>query len=230
MDQKRVTAVLLAAGSGSRMNLSLTKQRLSIKGKSVLFHSLLAFEKCDCITDVILVLREEEKDLFLSEIKGITKLRKIVVGADTRIGSAKAGFFAIDFPCDYVAVHDVARCLIKPEMITKVVLDAFLYGAASASSLVVDTVKKVDGDGFVVSTENRNNLRLAGTPQIFEYGLYGKAISSVDPFDSTVTDDNMLMERIGVRVYMTDVGKNNLKITYAEDVLFAEYILEQENE
>ena len=115
-------------------------------------------------------------------------------------------------------------------MITKVVNDACRYGAASASSVVVDTVKRVDENGFVISTENRDYLRLAGTPQIFKYELYKRALYDATTSEVSVTDDNMLMERIGVRVYMTDVGKNNLKITYAEDVLLAEHILEQENE
>lgn len=230
MNKKRVCAILLAAGSGSRMNLGVTKQQLQIKGKSVLVRSLEAFEGCDDVTDIILVTKEDEKELFLSEIKGCSKLIKIVSGADTRIGSARCGFYAIDFPCDYVAVHDVARCLIKPHMITKVVGDAFLYGAASAASVVVDTVKRVDDKGFVICTENRDTLRLAGTPQVFEYALYDRALSSVPCSEVSATDDNMLMERIGVRVYMTDVGKNNLKITYAEDVLFAEYLLEKKNE
>ena len=230
MDKNRITAVLLAAGSGSRMNLGLTKQRLQIKGKSVLLRSLETFENCEAVTDIILVVREDEKELFLSEIKSISKLRKIVAGADSRIGSARCGFSAIDYPCDYVAIHDAARCLIKPQMITKVVNDACRYGAASASSVVVDTVKRVDENGFVISTENRDYLRLAGTPQIFKYELYKRALYDATTSEVSVTDDNMLMERIGVRVYMTDVGKNNLKITYAEDVLLAEHILEQENE
>ena len=230
MDKNRITAVLLAAGSGSRMNLGLTKQQLQIKGKSVLLRSLEAFENCEAVTDIVLVVREEEKELFLSEIKSISKLRKIVAGADSRIGSARCGFSAIDYPCDYVAIHDAARCLIKSQMITKVVNDACRYGAASASSVVVDTVKRVDENGFVISTENRDYLRLAGTPQIFKYELYKKALYDATTSEVSVTDDNMLMERIGARVYMTDVGKNNLKITYAEDVLLAEHILEQENE
>jgi 2-C-methyl-D-erythritol 4-phosphate cytidylyltransferase len=112
-------------------------------------------------------------------------------------------------------------------MITKVVRNAIIYGAASASTVVVDTVKRVDKDGFAVGTENREELRLATTPQIFDYELYGKAVSLALEKKINVTDDNMLMEYMGVRVHMTDVGKTNIKITYAEDVAFAEYILER---
>ena len=229
MSQSRVCAILLAAGSGSRMKLDKTKQTLRIRGKSVLLRSLEAFEICDKITDIILVVKEDELDFAYSEAKGILKLRSVVVGGKSRLESAQNGFSHIDFPCDFVAVHDAARCLILPEKITRVVDDAIRYGAASASSTVVDTVKRVDDFGFVLGTEKRESLRLAGTPQIFRYDLYSKAIHSVDIDDAGITDDNMLMEKIGVSVYMTDVGKDNIKITHAEDLLLAEYLLDRGN-
>ena len=227
MNGRRVCAIILAAGSGTRMNLGVTKQTITINGKTVLKRSLLAFEACDDITDIILVAREDEIEFAASQAVDITKLRKIVVGGKTRPESAKYGFLAIDFPCDMVAIHDAARCLISPDLISKVLGDAMLYGASSASSVVVDTVKRVDASGFVIGTEQRKELRLAGTPQIFNYELYSTALKAVDTSDPTITDDNMLMERIGVRVYMTDVGKNNIKITHADDISLAEYFLER---
>ena len=226
--EDRVCAVILAAGSGSRMNSELTKQMLLINGKSVLLRSLEAFESCDDIDDIILVVRNDEMDFALSQTDGkFSKLRKIIYGGKTRFESAALGFKAIDFSCRLVAVHDAARCLISADMITKVVKDAAVYGAASASSLVVDTVKRVDENGFVIRTEDRESLRLASTPQVFRYDLYATALSGVDSDKITVTDDNMLMELIGVRVYMTDVGSTNIKITYAEDKALAEYLLER---
>ena len=230
MSQSRVCAVLLAGGSSTRMNLGTTKQKLNLKGKSILAHALRAFEACPDITDIVLVIRNDETDFAKKESEGISKLRKMVIGGVSRAESAKNGFLAIDFPTDYVAIHDVARCLIRPKMITKVVEDARSYGAASASATVVDTVKRINSQGFAVSTEAREGLRLATTPQIFSYDLYFKAISQVDLADTSITDDNMLMEKIGVSVYMTDVGKSNIKITHAEDLLMAEYILEKIND
>ena len=228
MIDNRVCAVILAAGSGSRMNIGITKQQLTFGGKSVLCRSVEAFESCEDITDIILVVKDSETDFARLETSDkFSKLRKIVVGGSTRFESAMRGFEAIDFPCRFVAIHDAARCLILPDMITKVVRNAIIYGAASASTVVVDTVKRVDKDGFAVGTENRDELRLATTPQIFDYELYGKAVSLALEKKINVTDDNMLMEHMGVRVHMTDVGKTNIKITYAEDVAFAEYILER---
>ena len=230
MNRKRVCAILLAAGSGSRMNIGVTKQTLEIKGKSVLLRALEAFEACDDITDIILVVKADEVDFAKFESRSVSKLRKIVIGGKSRAESARNGFFAIDFLADYVAIHDAARCMISSELITKVVVDAFSYGAASASSVVVDTVKRINSDGFAVATENREELRLAATPQIFAYDLYAKAISLVDVGDVSVTDDNMMMEKIGVPVYMTDTGKSNIKITHSEDIAFAEFILENRDD
>lgn len=227
MNQSRVCAILLGAGNGSRMKIDVTKQRVAIKGKSILLRSIEAFEKCDQITDIILVVREGEETFASTEAKDITKLRKIVIGGKSRMESAKNGFCSIDFPCEYVAVHDIARCLIQPDMITKVVADAICYGAASACSVIVDTVKRINSDCFSVCTEKREELRLAGTPQIFRYDYYLKAISLVDSSDFAITDDNMLMEKIGISVYMSDIGKENIKITHADDLAFAEYLLER---
>lgn len=226
--ENRVCAVILAAGSGSRMNQELTKQRLLIDGKSVLLRSLEAFESSEDVSDIILVVRDDEMDFVLSETDGnFSKLRKIIHGGKTRFESAALGFKAIDFPCQLVAIHDAARCLVSGDMITKVVNDAAIYGAASASSRVVDTVKRVDENGFIVCTEDRERLRLASTPQVFRYDLYASALSRVDVNKTLPTDDNMLMELIGAKVYMTDVGSTNIKITYAEDKDLAEYLLER---
>ena len=211
MDQ-RVCAILLAGGSGSRMNSEVTKQRIRIDGETVLFRAVNAFSRCNEITDIIVVVKDGELDFATEEIGAVPKVRKIVIGGKNRVESAENGFNAIDFSTNFVAIHDVARCLITPDMITKVVIDAKKFGAASASAAVVDTVKIVDENGFVVNTIDRDTVRLATTPQIFRYDLYEKALrdKSIDKTD--VTDDNMIMERIGVKVYMTDIGKRNIKI------------------
>lgn len=230
MNCGRVCAVLLAGGSGTRMNLEISKQRLLIKGESVLYRAIKAFESCDDITDIVLVVKEDDMDFAIRETEGkFSKIRRIVKGGKNRAYSAKNGFSAIDFPCDFVAIHDVARCLIKPEMITKVVLDAKKYGAATASFVVTDTVKRISSEGCILGTLKREELRLAATPQIFKYEFYQRALFENDIEDPLITDDNMLMERLGIPVFMTDTGKTNIKITHAEDVLYAEYLLGDAN-
>ena len=110
-------------------------------------------------------------------------------------------------------------------MITKVVLDAVKYGAARASMVVTDTVKRISSDGHALCTIPRDELRFATTPQIFKYEFYHRALSEIDIDDPSITDDNMLMERLGIPVFMTDTGKTNIKITHADDIVLAEYLL-----
>ena len=87
-----ITAIILAAGSGSRMRLDVTKQRLLIKGKSVISRTVDAFQRCDYISSIILVARADEVDFIKSEVSGYTKVSKVVVGGKTRAESAKTAF------------------------------------------------------------------------------------------------------------------------------------------
>lgn len=222
---KSLTAIVLAGGSGTRMELGVTKQKIVINGESVLHRTVRAFEECLSVSDIIVVVRSDETEFADNELQDLKKIRKVVSGGRTRIESAKNGFSSIDWETDYVAIHDGARCLVTPEMITAVFEDAVRHGAASASTRLTDTVKTVDENGFVSSTVNRENIRIIQTPQIFESKIYEKAIKNADIFDSGITDDNMLVERLGYKIYLTETGKNNIKITVKDDLLYANYLL-----
>ncbi len=225
MNKYNVAAVILAAGSGTRMNINTTKQQLLIDGKTVLRRSLEAFDACPQITSITVVVREGEEDFAKEQIFGLGKVEDIVVGGKTRAESARIGFSAIPKNSDFVAIHDAARCLITPEAISSVVADAVAYGAATASARVTDTVKLVDTSGFVTDTPDRDYVMLATTPQIFKTDIYSSALDKVGSTDSAVTDDNMLVERAGYKVFCTDTGRENIKITHAGDVEYAEFIL-----
>ncbi len=220
-----ICAVILAAGIGSRMQSCKTKQQMLVGGISVLRRTLLAFEKCDDISSIVVVTRVEELDFVKDEAVGITKHYKTVIGGSTRAESASNGFSAVPEDTDYVAIHDAARCLVTPEVISRVASDARKYGAATAASRVTDTVKIIDTDGFVSSTPDRKLVMLATTPQIFSTFIYNKAIQNVDLSDTSITDDNMMVEKIGVKVYCTDAGAGNIKITAKGDIEYAEYLL-----
>ena len=225
-NKDKVTAIILAAGCGSRMNSEVTKQKINILGRSVLRHSVLAFSACDDIDEIVVVARASEEDFAKSQCVGIDKKFVVVTGADTRLGSAKIGFSAISDSSRYVAIHDAARCLVTPEMISNVVAYARKCGAATAATPITDTVKRSDVDGFVAATVNRDGLWAALTPQSFEVSLYKQALEALKGADETlVTDDNMLLEGIGVKVKCVDVGRENIKITRQEDIAYAEYIL-----
>jgi 2-C-methyl-D-erythritol 4-phosphate cytidylyltransferase len=223
-----ICAIILAGGSGSRMGTELPKQHIEILGKSVLWRTLSVFESCKIINSVVLVSSLDTFECASRESQMFSKVKKVVLGGKTRAESARLGFLAVDFPCDYVAVHDAARCLVSVRDIEAVVSDAIKYGAASASTKITDTVKTAAHDGSILNTVDRNLLRAVQTPQVFSYELYERAILQTDVFSDGISDDNSLMEKIGVKVHLTDTSKNNIKITYKEDLLYAEFLLGRE--
>ncbi len=226
--KERVTALILAAGSGSRMNLNITKQQIKISDESVLRRSVRAFQECPDVDSIIIVTRADEIDFARSEASEMSKVSMITVGGKTRALSAYRGFLAIGEGCDIVAIHDAARCLVTPDMISAVLNDAATYGAATASSLVTDTIKSVDSTAKIMGTIPRSSLRAVQTPQAFRTDIYKKAVESADLSDPSLTDDNMLVERIGYSVHCTDTGKYNIKITTPDDLLYVNYILNGE--
>ena len=224
MDKKFVTAILLAAGSGTRMSADITKQRITILGESVLHRSAAMLNSCDEIDAIVVAVRADEVEFATSELFDISKLACIIVGGKTRAESARLAFDAIPEKSDFVAIHDAARCLVTRDMIKKVVDEALIYGAATAGRYVSDTVKRVDGNGGITETLDRSKLFFASTPQVFAVDVYRKALLSTDICGS-VTDDNSLVEKIGYPIRAVDVGGENIKITQKEDVDHAEYII-----
>ncbi len=222
-----VSAVILAAGSGTRMGSNITKQQMNICGKSILRHTIEAYENAHSIRDIIVVAKEDEIDFVKKEIALSVKPHKIISGGKTRFESARLGFTAAFKESGYIAIHDAARCLITPFDIDRVSVAAYNHGAASAVIKMVDTVKKVDEDGYIISTENRASLRRAATPQIFRKDIYEKALISSNPPDIEITDDNMLIEMIGGKIVSVDCSSANIKITEPADMLFAKGIIEE---
>ena len=220
-----VTAIVLAAGSGTRMGSETTKQKISLLGESILSRTLRAFSECDGVDAIVVVCKDDEKEWVRAETENkIDKITSIISGGNSRAESARIGFANIPPETDYVAIHDGARCLITPENINSVIKKSLESGAATAAVKATDTVKLCNG-GCIVRTLPRDEVFLASTPQIFSRELYQRALnnSSLDG----VTDDNMLVESIGVEISVVDIGKENIKITTPDDIEFAEYIIKR---
>ena len=228
------SAVILAGGIGSRMQQAsgagqgtVTKQFLALDGEPIILRTIRMFEMCDAGDEIILVVREEERQLYppmLSRAE-IRKVKKIVNGGETRQDSAYQGLLAVDRDCAFIAIHDGARPLIMPEQITSVAREAYRIGAAAAASRVKDTVKIKEGAGFVKETPDRAQLWAAATPQIFKVEEYRAAVYLGREKKLSVTDDCALVEAVGFPVKMVDVGYQNLKITTPEDLYFAHAVL-----
>ena len=226
MQNPHVTAIILAAGMGSRMGSETTKQRMCIHGESVLYRSVKAFNDSEKIASIIVVCREDEIDWARAETADFDKIFAIVIGGKTRAESAIKGFFAIPDECELVAIHDGARCLVSGKNIADVVDMALLHGAATACTPLTDTLKGISQDLLIDHTIPRDGLYLAQTPQAFDRALYSDALKNAKDVEN-ITDDNMLLEMIGLKIYPVDTGRSNIKITTAEDIAYAEFILER---
>ena len=224
----KTAAIILAAGIGSRMGCEKTKQTIEIAGKSVLKHTLLAFEASERVDEIVVVCRENEFDFVNKELHGVSKPKRVVKGGKCRAESAFFGFNALSKDVEHLLIHDAARCLITPAEIDKVADAAYEFGAATASLPISDTVKLCD-NGKTVKTVPRGNLRSMQTPQAFSRKIYSKAIETAT-LDETVTDGNMLVEAIGVSSYCVDTLPTNIKITTSYDLELAEFILSKRKE
>ncbi len=222
----KTAAVILAAGSSTRMS-GKNKQLEKLDGTPVLAHTLLAYQRCPMISQIVVVTRPQDFDAVKEIYKQyrITKMTHIACGGKTRQESAMRGVAKLDAAVGYVAIADGARCLITPEQITKVCLYAYRHEAASAAHLISDTVKRTNATGMTVENVDRKHLWAVQTPQVFHTSLYTAAMLRAETDGIEVTDDNSLIEHLGYQVHLVECGASNMKITTPDDLSLAEAIL-----
>jgi 2-C-methyl-D-erythritol 4-phosphate cytidylyltransferase len=220
-------AIIAAAGQGTRMAGKRPKQFLDLAGTPILFHTLRAFEQCEVIQEVIVVIPPQESAGFLSIANkfGLRKLARVVPGGVTRAQSVLHGLQAVrEATAEIVAVHDGVRPFVTSDEIARTVEAANREGAAILVTAPVDTIKEVS-DGAVVQTLKRAGLRNALTPQCFQYKLLRRAYEQIDVTDPELTDESSLVERLGVKIAVVEGSSRNIKITREEDLIIGEAIL-----
>jgi len=221
------SAIIVAAGSGSRMASDRPKQFLLLAGIPLIFHTLRPFEQCDSIDETIVVLPSESAASFLDSAAkfGVKKVTRVVPGGATRAESVKRGLGAIRAAsAGIVAVHDGVRPFVSADEISETIAAAEQYGAAILVAPATDTIKLVS-DNKVVKTLDRRELRRALTPQCFKYELLMRAFAQADVSDPTLTDDSALVEQTGAHVAIVEGSGRNIKITTPEDLAVAENFL-----
>lgn len=225
MSEITVSAIIACAGSFTRMN-GVNKQLLELDGIPVAVRSMLAFEQLDEVTEIIASVRECDIDEYkkLAEKYGITKLKAVVKGGETRQQSIFNAYREVSKETRYVAVHDGARPLVSPENIKQCIRDASIFGGAVLGVPVKDTIKNVDG-GLITDTPDRRKLYITQTPQIFRKDIYVKGINFANSHELDFTDDCQLAEAVGAKVAMTESSYRNIKITTPEDIAVAEILL-----
>lgn len=222
------TAIIAAGGSSLRFDGALTKQMTPVCGVPLIVHTLLAFEKTECIHEIVVCAKRSEIEYYESLCRsyGITKVSAVVAGGNTRQESVMNGLKAINDKSKYVAIADGARCLITPEQITSVCLAAYKYGAATAAHKSTDTVKIADSKGFIDHTVDRNTVWLAQTPQVFKTKLYRAAAYTAMKKEYEATDDNMLVEYVKHPIRLVECGAENIKVTTVDDMIIAKSVIE----
>ena len=222
------TAIIAAGGSSLRFDGALTKQMTPVCGVPLIVHTLLAFEKTECIHKIVVCAKRSEIEYYESLCRsyGITKVSAVVAGGNTRQESVMNGLKAINDKSKYVAIADGARCLITPEQITSVCLAAYKYGAATAAHKSTDTVKIADSKGFIDHTVDRNTVWLAQTPQVFKTKLYRAAAYTAMKKEYEATDDNMLVEYVKHPIRLVECGAENIKVTTTDDMIIAKSVIE----
>lgn len=225
-----VCAVIVAAGSSRRMG-GENKLLLPLDDAPVLAHTLSAFEKCAAIRDIVLVCREQDILPYsdLARAFGISKLRTVTRGGDSRTASVLAGITAAPEDTGLVAVHDGARPLVSEAVITEAVYAAAEYGAAAPVVPVKDSIKRIQ-DGNIAADVPRDTLAAVQTPQVFDRALLTRALETAARDNRSFTDDCAAVEATGQAVRATHGSYENIKITTPEDILVAEAFLHKEED
>ncbi len=225
------SAVIVAAGRGTRMGSEVKKQYLEICGIPLLARTIKVFESCENIDEIILVIDSNDIIFCKHEIidrYGFDKVKSIVSGGETRQDSVYNGLQEVDKDCEVVLIHDGARPFIKQDEIISLIEAAREYKACTIATPVKDTIKLVGQDEFIKETLNRNTLWSVQTPQAFLYDTVLAAHHRAMKDDFNGTDDAQLVERMGISVKLVKGSYNNIKITTREDLIIAKAIIEND--
>lgn len=234
------TAIILSAGKGKRMGLTIPKQYMDLEGKPVLYYTLSAFQNSLCDEIIIVCAKDDisyvENDIVLKY--SFDKVVDVVQGGDERFDSVYKGLEKAFG--EYILIHDGARPFVTEKIINKCINEVSSIGACVAGMPVKDTIKEVSADGEIVNNPDRRRMWMAQTPQCFEKELvvssYKRMFSYYKDKDihnirapkdiSGITDDAMVVDIFGgVKSKMIEASYNNIKITTPEDILVATKIL-----
>lgn len=229
MEKQKYTAIVMAAGSGKRMNSNVHKQYLIIQDRPVLYYSLKAFED-SAVDEIVLVVGKGEEKFCRKEIVdkyGISKVKAIVEGGKERYHSVFEGLKQTS-DADYVLIHDGARPFVNQDIIRRCMQEVQKYQACVVGMPVKDTIKIADEEGYAKQTPDRKNVWMIQTPQTFSYALIYEAYEEMlKTEDAAITDDAMVLERTkGKKSKLIEGSYRNIKITTPEDLLIANVYLQ----
>ncbi|MFQ7000984.1 MAG: 2-C-methyl-D-erythritol 4-phosphate cytidylyltransferase [Clostridium sp.] len=221
-----VSAIILAGGKGKRMGKDISKQFILVKNKPIIYYTIKKFSDCKLIDEIILVLPKDEIEYCKKEVleKYSLKVDKIIAGGKERQDSVYNGLKALK-NSDIVLIHDGARPFVSEKIILDGIENAKKYGAAAPGVMPKDTIKVKDDFSFSKETLKRESLIAIQTPQVFKKDIIVKCHERVRENNVSVTDDTMVVEKYGYKVYLYDGDYINIKVTTPEDLILCEYLV-----
>jgi 2-C-methyl-D-erythritol 4-phosphate cytidylyltransferase len=221
------SAIIVAAGKGTRMGPNVDKLFLELNGAPVVAHTWRRFERAKCIDEIVLVVRDGMQDAFaeLAREHVFRKKFQLVAGGKERQDSVWNGLAALSPDARIVAIQDAARPCTSERLITATVEAARETGAAVAAQPVTDTIKESSDGKFIQRTVDRSRLWAVQTPQTFQVEIIRRALSEVRRQGLPITDDTAACELIGQPVKLIHFNQPNPKITRPEDLAYVELLL-----
>ncbi|MDL1968418.1 MAG: 2-C-methyl-D-erythritol 4-phosphate cytidylyltransferase [Deltaproteobacteria bacterium] len=221
-----ISAVIVAAGKGIRMDDNVRKQYLLLDDRPIISRTIEVFDECNIIDEIFLIVPEEDFVFCNENILNQQNFQKkvsLVPGGAKRQDSVYNGLLAIDNITDdsIVVIHDGVRPFIRSEQLTECITCATDHDACIFGIPAYDTLKRVNSSGFIENTIERSTIWLAQTPQAFKYNLIKRAHENALRTGINGTDDAMLVEQLGIKVRVVRGSRCNVKITTREDLLLA---------
>jgi 2-C-methyl-D-erythritol 4-phosphate cytidylyltransferase len=219
-------AIIVAGGKGTRIQSALPKQFIRLQGKPILLHTLESFFHYSEELAIVLVLPEDDFEIWESIRKEFAITRPLVLakGGDTRFQSVRNGLEKIEGE-GLVAIHDGVRPLVSADLIGASFRLAAVHGSAIASVRLKDSIRETDQD--TTKAVDRSRYRLIQTPQTFDLQLIKKAYQTRE--DASLTDDASVAERAGHKISLFEGSYENIKVTTPEDLVVAEALLKSRN-
>ena len=214
--------IIVAGGSGSRMQSAVPKQFMIVGGEPVVARTINTFSEALPGADIVVVLPAEHIAMWKNlAARFDVAVHRCVAGGKERFHSVKRGLDALAEDVEYVAVHDGVRALATKRLVLRAMLAAEEHEAVIPVVDVVDSYRRVEGDESHIVP--RASLRIVQTPQTFRADVLRKAYSL--PFDASFTDDASVVEAAGYRVSLVDGERTNIKLTTPDDVEYAEWLM-----
>ena len=232
----KITAIVPAAGMGTRMGGETPKQFLELDGAPIFLHTLRRLASCDLITEIIVATRADEVERIQERCRQekLKQTLRVIKGGPTRQDSVAAALALVADDVDLVVVHDGVRPFATREQITRVIEEARKCGAAILGVPAMDTVKEVkrgslpEDTALITATIPRERLVMAQTPQAFRTKLLKDAFAKAASDEVNASDEAGLVERLGHEVHVVHGTERNIKITKPADMELARFILDLE--